>query len=171
MASAAADDVVSVDEEEETGGGGSNNNGNNNGDGNGSGGGSPSVRAERARAVADQLSRAAVVALHTACAEALSVVGLGSELFVGGRGGTGRKNGLSPKVFLNRLMCVPVGSQVALYAYFSMALKGVVGAEKRAGRWDPGVAEIRCSPECGGVGPDGQPPRPELWCEDVSTGR
>jgi hypothetical protein len=119
-------------------------------------------------AAADQAARAAVLHLHVACSAALNDVGLPGDAFA--REASSRK-AVSPKVFLNRLMSIPVGTQVALFAYFSAALARVVVEEKRAGRFDPGVAEIHCSPELGGIGPDGLPPRPELWCEDPATGR
>jgi hypothetical protein len=121
-----------------------------------------------AAAAADQAARAAVLHLHVACSAALNDVGLPGDAFA--REASSRK-AVSPKVFLNRLMSIPVGTQVALFAYFSAALARVIVEEKRAGRFDPGVAEIHCSPELGGIGPDGLPPRPELWCEDPATGR
>jgi hypothetical protein len=130
--------------------------------------GDASSAARAAAADADQAARAAVLHLHVACSAALNDGGLPGDAFA--REASSRK-AVSPKVFLNRLMSIPVGTQVALFAYFSAALARVVVEEKRAGRFDPGVAEIHCSPELGGIGPDGLPPRPELWCEDPATGR
>ena len=127
-----------------------------------------------ARAAAVEAEHDAILALHRPCSAALTAVGLTPEKFVGsGRYGASnqKKGSVAPKIFLNRLLSAPVGTQVALFAYFSAALARRVQAEKRAGSFDPGVAEIHCSPAAGGVGQDGLPKPPELWIEDPATGR